>query len=330
MAQIPVLDPSPSKEAPFGYYSTEDTQLAEPIEDIDAFIRETKGQAFEELVDDDLDPYTHVALSYVKDKMIKFSGVFTSELAARTQATEISEGLFDTYIVPFQELFVLGSMTVDDALRAFAEQYNERIDRMKDRLKGISTDRGKATVDPAPVLPEKKPDDRDEEKEEELLSDEAKATLTKMRRAVKRGDKKALVNPSQAYVVISYASAGSSNYIFRVCSVHDSLSKAEGAAKTMYNSCKSRKRFDYLVASSFEWKPGPPIDFGLSVAKTHTDNQSLGRFYDSTNFLASDEYKQALENVSDFHKNAQKERMMVKEGMEEEKEFSILEQTSGA
>ena len=321
--QIPHLDPSPTKDAPFGFYSTDDTQLAEPIPDIDAFIEDVKSQQFQEEVDDDLDPYTHCALSYVKETMMKISGAFTTEQAARKQATETSEGMFDTYVVPFQECFVLGgTMTVDEALKSFAEEYNARIDRMKERLKGISTDRNKESVDPE-VL--KAAQETPKEEQELHLDEDAKAILAKMKRAVKRGDKKASIIEGQNYFVLSYCAAKDSNYVLRICSVQDSLAKAETVAKNMYNACKSKRRFDYLVASAFEWKPGPPIDFALSVSKTHSENQSLGRFYDSTNFLNSDEYKQALESVSDFHKKAQQERAQEAEAKEQSESFSIMD-----
>jgi hypothetical protein len=330
MPNIPVLDPSPTKEAPFGYYSQDDTQIAERVDDVDQFVKDIMEQSFEEQVDDELEPYTHVALNYIQKKMIKISGVFTSEQKATDQAKSVSEGMFDSYVAPFQKMFVLGptenTKDVKTALSDFAKIYNERIDTMKRRIEGAK----KETPEDPLALAVKEEEKVEEEKKVELNEEEEKI-LAKMRRAIKRGDRRLKVVNGQTYAILSYCDCGEDNFAFRVCSITDSLSKAEEKAKLLYNSCKSQKRFDYLVCEQFEWKPGPPIDFSISVKKTHTDNKSLGRLYDSTNFLQSDEYKQALKNVEEFHtkiKSEKKEKSdeIEKNGGEGEEDISIIDQ----
>ena len=294
---FPVLDCGPSMANSIGQFNHKDSTIATPIEDIDQFVEDISNFRDKELFDDNLETMSWVVMTLIDNACIKFSGVFSSKEEAKARCKEVSLDLFNTYVLPFGQWVSLpvGSQ-VEDVAREFAKTYNERIDEVKRRLQRSKEDKNFDSYEDF-----SKGEQAEASEASEASEKPDPAIVTKMQRAIQRGDATKHRIDGQKFVVVAHASVNSSTGLLRVCHYGDDMSQVENTARQLYDTDVTQKRVDYLVAQMNQFKPWPP-NFLTGVERTIVPhNPSQQRMYEASMMQHSDEYQNSLKEIEDFH-----------------------------
>lgn len=296
----------------------------EPIDNVDEFVSSVLATRDAPQIsdDDDLAPLSHGIVAHIAGQCIKFGPCFSSEAAAREHAAKISiDGLLETTPIKMYEWVPFGPEPLPSAeqlVRVFVEDFNDRHTRMEERIKAVH-DHNKRLDDAqgraqaaaieepppaaAPGEAHATPPPSPEPAAEAVTGPDTEAAnkiMRQLQNAVKRGDIKRSYVDGQRFMVLGHmrAPTPAGHWLLRYCGVFADGQAATDHAKSLFNRCPGKKRFDYIVADLYNWKPFP-IDFMSNIRQIHCTNPNVQKFYEASNFKASDEYASMLKEVEE-------------------------------
>ena len=105
-------------------------QRPDRIDKVDAFVERVLAVQDSLRIDDDLEELRYVVFSTVASRLVKFSGLFSSEGVAIKRAKEVAmDGLFTTAVAPVGKWAYFGKdlvgMSTEAAVRRFVHTTND-------------------------------------------------------------------------------------------------------------------------------------------------------------------------------------------------------------
>ena len=320
MASSGVHGVSAMGESAAGSYDPNIKSDISPILNKEAFVDQVLATRDEPQVsdDEDLSYFSHGVIAHIHGKCIKFGPCFTSNAQAQAHADKVSmDGLLPTGTMPLYEWVPFGPPPVPEArdiLGSFVDDFNMRHSTMQGRVEAVRAHNKRTQDQPEGAADDTPPPSPDQDPAPlvsaplhlqpdpaplESSADEAETQkiTQKLEKAITRGDTRKHFVHGQGYMVLGHIKSPSGHWLLRYCGVFGDAESARDLAKKLFAKCPGNDRFDYLVAKLHSWKPFP-IDFMSGIKDIQCTNPNVQRFYEASNFRASEEYKDMLDEVN--------------------------------